>query len=74
MVAHDGSTVSIALKLSTAEALDAATVLPRIIFDLHRFAWRSAGDTPDTVARWGLVLARLGEELAKAGYPALRRV
>ncbi len=67
------SNITITLVLSTAEAIDFAVLLPRLSADLNRHAWRSQGETEDTVARWGLVLTRLGEELAKAGYPAVRR-
>jgi hypothetical protein len=67
------SNITITLVLSTAEAIDFAVLLPRVIADRHRFAWRSVGDTPDTVARWGLVLTRLSEELNKAGHPTVRR-
>jgi hypothetical protein len=69
----DDSNITITLVLSTAEAIDFAVLLPRVIADRNRFAWRSVGDTPDTVARWAVVLTRLGEELGKAGYPAVRR-
>jgi hypothetical protein len=67
------SNITITLSLSTAEAIDFAVLVPRLSTDLNRYAWRSCGDTPDTVARWAVVLGRLGEELGKAGYPAVRR-
>ena len=68
------TTVTITLKLSTEEAQDLAVLLPRLIADrLQRFSWRSQGDTDVTVARWGVVLKRIADELGRAGYPAVRR-
>jgi hypothetical protein len=75
MATEQPTTVSITLKLSTEEAQDLAVLLPRLnVTHLQRVAWRSTGDTDITVARWGVVLKRLGDELARAGYPAVREV
>jgi hypothetical protein len=75
MDSQEPTTVSITLNLTTDEAQDLAVLLPRLnVTHLQRVAWRSTGDTDVTVARWGVVLKRLADELARAGYPAVREV
>ena len=72
---EDSTTITIPLKLTTDEAQDFAVLLPRLVADrLVRFSWRSQGDTDVTVARWGIVIKRISDELGRAGYPAVREV
>ena len=72
MDANENTTATITLKLTTDEAQDFAVLCRRLVADgLVRFAWRSAGDTDVTVARWGIVLQRIADELGRAGYAAV---
>jgi hypothetical protein len=67
------SNVTLTITLSTAEAVDFATLLRRLdVKQLLRFTWRSLGDTDLTIARWGDVLLRLKEELTRQGYSGVR--
>jgi hypothetical protein len=69
---EDSTTITIPLKLTTDEAQDFAVLRPRLVADrLVRFSWRSCGDTDVTVARWGVVLKRIADQLAASGYPAV---
>jgi hypothetical protein len=65
--------ITLAIALSTDEAIDFATLLHRL--DVNRLlsmSWRGLGDTEVTVAHWGAVLTRIKDELARLGYQAVR--
>jgi hypothetical protein len=65
--------ITLTITLSTDEAVDFATLLRRLdVRQLVRFSWRSLGDTEVTIARWADVLTRIGDELARQGYPGVR--